>query len=100
MANRRRTRRFTPEFIEQAVQMVRDGRQQRDVGAELGIGRGTLCRWCARAEGREQASELMDVGAEPPGQEVLRLRKRVRELELEKEILKKAAAFVCHEHVR
>jgi transposase len=98
MAKRKRTRRFTPEFIAQAVEMVRSGRQQQDVAAELGISNASIHRWCTRADGRETASELVDVGTEPAEVEVKRLRKRVRELELEKEILKKAAAFFAKEN--
>jgi len=101
MAKRGRTRRFTPEFIAQAVQLVQEsGRDLKDVAKQLGIGHSTLCRWCLRAEGKTagEAHKIVDV-AETPEEELKRLRKRVRELELEKEILKKATAFFAKENL-
>ena len=97
MAKRKRTRRFTPEFIEQAVRLVNETEQsQKDVAEQLGVSRAALNRWIARAAGKTSASELVDV-PETPEEELRRLRKRVRELEFEKEILKKATALFAKE---
>jgi transposase len=91
MSKRGKTRRFTPEFMEQAVRLVQEsGRDVKDVAQQLGIGNTTLWRWCTRAEGKEKASLVVHV-VETPEEELKRLRKRVQQLEIEKEILKKAA---------
>lgn len=93
---RKKHRQFTPEFKEQAVRLVEEsGRPVRQVAAELGIGVTTLWKWCTEAEGSVPA-EVVGL-PETPEQELQRLRKRVKELEMEKEILKKAAAFFAKE---
>jgi len=92
MARKRQIKRqFTPEFKEQAVRLVNEGdRPLKTVARELGVGASTLWKWCEATEAPRKVAEAPV--AEAPEQEVLRLRKRVRELEMEKEILKKAAA--------
>ena len=96
MAKRGKVRRYTPEFIEQAIQLVKKGdKGQNEIAQELGVGQSTLSKWLARAEGSN--TEVVDV-AESVEEEVRRLRKRVRELEVEKEILKKATAYFAKEN--
>jgi len=98
MAKRRgRTRRFTPDFKAQAVQLVNESdKTLKEIAKDLGIGHSTLCKWCMAADGRTEGSEIVSV-VESPEEELKRLRKRVRELEMEKQILKKAAAFFAKE---
>ena len=67
-----------------------------EVAKELGIAKGTLWKWCKRLEGAGAKVEPVDT-PESPEEELKRLRKKVRELEMEKEILKKAAAFFAKE---
>jgi len=100
MAKRaKRVRRFTPEFIEQAVRLINEtNRPLSDVAKELGVGKSTLVKWRNKAEGRTHAAELVDRSEETPAEELKRLRQRVRELEMEKSILKKAAAFFAKEN--
>jgi transposase len=91
----RKTRRqYTADFKAEAVRMVvEDDRKIKDVAARLGITTGMLNRWCQEQERRERAGE----GARADEAEVRRLRRRVRQLEQEREILKKAAAFFARE---
>jgi len=89
------SRRFTPEYKEEALRMWREsGKSVQEAAAELGIGVSSLSRWRKAAEGIE--TEVVDVKLSE-SEEVKRLRKRVRELEQDKEILKKAAAFFAKE---
>lgn len=91
----RRRRQFTPEYKAEAVRLWREsGRSVKVVAAELGIGSGSLCRWTQELSGRKP--EVVDVALSPE-EENKRLRKRVRELEMEREILKKATAFFAKE---
>jgi len=95
MAKAERKRRYySPEFKRDAVELVEQGDQTlADVARTLGITPAMLGRW---------KQELMASGKEAfPGQgqqsseaaELAALRRRVRELEQERDILKKAAAY-------
>ena len=85
-------RQYTAEYREEAVQLVlASGRPIAVVARELGVNEGTLGNWVNRYR-REHA------GDEPPLEvnERARLReleKENRELRMETEFLKKAAAF-------
>ena len=94
MSKRRRRRRFSPDFKKEAVAYLQDsGKLLAEAAADLGISKSSLSRW------RDQLEGVPD--EEPSGesaeQELERLRKRVRRLEEEREILKKAAAFFARE---
>jgi transposase len=98
MARRRGHRkRYSQEFIAQAVQLVNESdRPVVEIARELGVSATGLGKWCKKDEGKEGKAEVIDT-PESPEEELKRLRKRVRELEMEKEILKKAAAFFAKE---
>ena len=94
-------RQFTAEFKAEAVQLVNQGdRTLKEVARELGIGGTTLWKWCVEAEGGDtgRGQAEADATQETPEQELQRLRKENRELRMEKEILKKAAAFFAREN--
>ncbi len=95
--SRGKTRRFTSDFKAQAVELVRESdKTLKAIAQELGIGHTTLWKWWTMAEGKETATEVVGE-VETPEEELKRLRKEVRELQMEKEILKKAAAFFAKE---
>ena len=92
---RRNRRFFPPEFKADAVKLVQSGRSIPDVARELDLTETALRAWVQRAE--------VDAGKGPPGalstnerEELARLRKENKRLQLERDILK-AAATVCHE---
>lgn len=92
---KQKRRAFTKEFKQEAVRLLEsDGRSGDDIARELGLERATLYRW--RTElGIKPApigsiSEAMSVDER---EELRRLRKEVQQLRMDKEILKKAAAF-------
>ena len=88
---------FSPEYREEAVKMVIEtSRPIARVARELGINEGTLGNWVA-AYRREHAGE------EPPLalSERARLReleRETRELKMENDFLKKAAAYFARDH--
>ena len=86
-----RKSKFSPEFKAEAVRLSREpGRSSVDVAADLGLHSVTIRRW--RKEFEEAADpELRQARAEHA--ELVRLRRRVKVLEEEREILAKAAAF-------
>jgi transposase len=93
---RPRNKSFSPEFKDEAVKMVIEtSRAVPTVAKELGINESTLGNWVS-AYRREHAGE------EPPPTLAERARLRElerenRELKMENDFLKKAAAYVCPE---
>jgi len=89
---RRARRQFADEFKEGAVRLVLDeGKTVGAVARELDLTASALGTWVnhARAERTKGKSGLMKEERE----ELARLRKENRELRMERDILKKAAAF-------
>jgi transposase len=88
-------------FSSGAVDLVRSsGRTLPDVGRELGVNHETLRGWvnAAKRADKQRAGRSSATDGELSGverDELRRLRRKVAELELEKEILRKAAAY-CH----
>jgi transposase len=93
MAEQRR--RWPPEFKRDAVNLVRSsGRPVAEIARELGVGESSLGYWVTK-DRKARAAENPDRFAveTAESEEVARLRKRVVELEMEREILKRAAVF-------
>ena len=94
---------YPEEFRRDAVELVRSspGRTIREVGRELGVNHETLRNWVNAAKRAEQvegsASERDGQVSADEREELRRLRKKVAELELEKEILRKAAQYFAKE---
>lgn len=89
-------RKFSEEFKVEAVRaVIESSRTIADVAKEYGIGAETLRNWVNKHR-REHAGEEPEL-SEPERQELARLRKEIRELKMEQEFLKKAAAFFAKE---
>ena len=89
--------RYPPEFRRQAVELVRLGEQPiRKIAADLGVSDQTLRNWIKQIdidEGRRGGLTTEERA------EMVRLRRTNRVLEMENEILKRAAAFFARENV-
>lgn len=89
-------RKFTDEFKREAVElMAKEGLSFVEAGRRLGVHQNLLRNW-------KQALVVSGSAASPRPQtaleaEVKRLREEVRRLTMEREILKKAAAFFAKE---
>jgi len=89
-------RSFTDEFKAGAVRLVLDeGRPVAQVARDLGLWESVLGRWVERARADRSHGKTGLTTAER--EELARLRKENRELRMEREILKKAAAFFAKE---
>jgi transposase len=97
MNQKRQRKDFTDEFKKDAVRLVTEqGYSCNEVGRRLGINHSNVSRWVREyqkgldtPQGPGSAQELE--------QEVKRLRKENKRLLMEREILKKAAAFFANE---
>ena len=94
---RRKRREFTPEFKAGAVKLVlAEGRSTTQVAQELDLTESALRIWVQQAKA-DRGEGKPGTLTSPEREELSRLRKRVRELELERDILKNAAAFFAKE---
>lgn len=85
---------YPEEFRRETVELVRAGRSIPDVSKSLGVSGQTVRNWCKQVEvdaGRQAGASSADK------EELTQLRRRVRVLEQEREILKKAAVFFARE---
>jgi transposase len=88
-------RQFSPEFKADAVALVRSSdRSMASVARELGVGESNLNYWVKREQEVRAAADPGRFEAESAeSRENAVLRRRVAELEVEREILKRATAF-------
>jgi transposase len=94
---RRKRRSFNAEYKAEAVRLVREGgKSVPQVAKDLDLTDSALRNWVKQAE--------VDEGKGPPGalntaerEELTRLRKENRQLTMERDFLKKAAAFFAKE---
>lgn len=74
-------RKYDDEFKREAVRKVFDGQTVASVARELGVAEGLIHNWKKQVKGSNSASE----------NEVIELKRKLREVEMERDILKKAA---------
>ena len=95
--DRRPRRSFTEEFKEGAVGLVLDeGRSLTKVASDLDLTRSALKAWVDQARANRSKGKSGLTSEERA--ELARLRKENRDLRMEREILKKAAAFFAKEN--
>jgi len=89
---RKSPKKFTEEFKKEAVRLVTEhGYTQKDAAESLGVSSKNLNRWIHKKADAEKVPQ------NKTPEEILILKKRIHRLELEREILKKAAAFFASE---
>ncbi|MEA5366213.1 transposase [Amycolatopsis sp., V23-08] len=90
-----RTSKYPEQFRLDAIELVNSSdRPLRQIARELGVNHETLRSWVNTAKKEPQAGPVADPAVTD---EVQRLRKQVAELQKEKEILQKAAAYFARE---
>jgi len=95
---KKQRRSFTDEFKAGAVKLVIDeGRPVAQVARDLDLTESSLHNWVNRARA-DRGKGKPGVLTTPEREELSQLRKRVRELQMERDILKKAAAFFAKEN--
>ena len=96
-----RPSRYPEQFRHDAVQMALASSESRaSIARRLGVNETTLRNWVANFLAEEaRAANPMSVSASE-FEELRRLRREVEELRVEKEILRKAAAYFAQETIR
>jgi transposase len=86
---------YAPEFRRQMVELVRGGRTPEALAKEFEPTAKSIRDWVAQADRDEGRREDGLTSAER--EELVRLRREVKQLKLEREILSKAAAWFARE---
>jgi transposase-like protein len=90
-------RKYPPEFRQRAVELARlRDKSVRQLALDLGVSEQTLGQWVKQADIDEGKRECLTTEERA---ELVRLRRACRVLEMENEILKRAAAFFARENV-
>ena len=97
MAKKRQTKSYTEAFRREAVRLSDEpGRTATEVARELGIHPGQIYNWRTQfnklSKGQFTVADGTNYAKSEP-QEVRRLKKRIAELEQERDFLKKATAY-------
>lgn len=84
----KRRRKYDQDFKQEVLKMVENGRDVTDIARSLGIGTSLIYRW------RNSANRDMTGSGKASGlvidEEKIAMRKRIKDLEMDREILKKA----------
>lgn len=88
---------YTAQQKAEAVEIVlTTGQSVRQVARNLGIAESSLSRWVREHNGKSAAKAPGSLSADER-QELVHLRRQVKRLEMERDFLKKAAAFFARE---
>lgn len=91
-------KKYTEEFKRDAVRLVLDqGYNHSEAARNLGIDRGMIGRWVKEFKADESEAFRGNGKLTAEQEELRRLREENRRLKLEREVLKKAAAFFAKE---
>ena len=83
---------YTDEFKQQLIDLhIHGGRAISEISKSYGLGHTTLPRWIKQAKANNGSVKVV---LSPLEEENLKLKKRLREVELEHEILKQAALIL------
>jgi transposase len=86
---------YTPEFRRQMIELVRSGRSPQSLAKEFEPTAQAIRNWVVQAE--RDAGRRDDGETTEERDEINRLRREVRQLRLERDILSKAAAWFARE---
>lgn len=98
MSEKQSYAKYTKEFKQDAINLVTEqGYSTNEVGQRLGINQSNVSRWVREYRRDEQELAEGGVPRKELEAEIRRLKKENRQLEMEREILKKATAFFAKE---
>ena len=97
MSKRKGRIRYAPEFRRQMVELVRAGRTPEELAREFEPTANTIRKWVEQLD-QDEGSRTDGLTSEERT-ELRQLRRKVKQLELEREILGKAAAWFARESI-
>lgn len=83
-------RKYDAFFKQEVVNMIMNGRSLREISRSLGIGENLIYRW-------KSGAKISSAAAEEGCKDQAVLYQRIRELEVERDILKKALLIFSHQ---
>lgn len=92
MTNKKPRRTFTDEFKNQMVQLYNSGKRKSDILREYDLSPSTLDKWIKQSENSGSFKEKDNLT--PEQKELIGLRKKNKQLEMENDILKQAALIM------
>ena len=92
-----KAKRYPPEFHRQMVELVRAGRKKSQLAREFGCSIWAITRWLHQAERDAGGGDGGLTNAERI--EFTQMRREIRQLRMDREILSKAAAWFAQERV-
>ena len=84
-------RKYDATFKKEVLQMAESGRPITEIAQSLGVGENLIYRW--RSGQRKKSTDTIDTAVPAFDDEKRLLHKRIQELEMERDILKKALAI-------
>jgi len=86
---------FKPEFrLEVAELVVKQGYSIREASEAMNVGKSTVDKWVRQLKNERNGITPQGAALTPDQQKIKELEKRIKQIELEKEILKKATALL------
>jgi transposase len=96
-----RPSKYTSEFRREALELVTSSEQPvAEVARSLGMSAQTLGNWVKADRERREREQDPEALSESEREELARLRREVAELRVDREILRKAAAYFARETMR
>ncbi len=87
--SKKRHRKYDADFKKEVLKMIESGRSVPDISQSLGIGSNLIYTWAKRS--KTSSIDSKAIGSDPSLDEgKLAMHKRIGELEMERDILKKA----------
>lgn len=88
---------YTDEFKRDAVALVVSGIPQKQVAEDMGMAKTTLQAWVRDA--RFQSHGMTPTTDREQRKDMAQALRRIRELEMENEVLRRAAAYLSQAHI-
>lgn len=96
----RRKGNYDPDFRLEAAQLVVDqGYTVKAACEAMGVGKSTLENWVRKLRHERQGQTPKGIALTPDQRKIQELEKKIRKIELEKEILKKATALLMSDEL-
>jgi len=95
MIMKKNRQRFSPEFKLEAAQLVADqGYSVREAAEAMSVGKSTMDKWVRQLKKERGGQSFEGMPMTPDQLKIRDLERKIRRIEMEKEILKKATALL------